>query len=792
MQSLQPIVKELVLLGGGHTHAIVLRQFAMNPLPGVQLTLITNLVDTPYSGMLPCHISGLYDFDESHIDLRPLTRFANCRLVMDEAIGLDLQQQQVKCAHHPPIAFDVLSIDTGSTPATLAIPGAATYATPAKPVPTLLQQWALLVEQVKQHPEQPVRLGIVGGGVAGVELSLCMQARLHQVLKELGRSPEQVTVHLFHRGAELAKGRNAWTRSHLQALFKRRGIQMHLRETVCALDRPSRTHSPDQDNAPDSGHDNIPTLVHCESGLTVACDRVFWVTNASAPEWIQGTGLSLDQHGFIQINDYLQSLSHPQVFAAGDVATMVNSPRPKAGVFAVRQGPPLFKNLQRYLKEQPLQPFRPQTQFLNIIDTGTGTAIASRGPVCWESSLARRWKDHIDRKFMGLFNQFPSMTPPSNPPNRQNSSGHPQALAPQDADQIAMLPLCTGCGAKVGHTTLTQVLQQVRQDYPQASTDNLPQGDDILVGLDAPDDAAVVRLSSGYVAVQTVDYFRALVDDPFIFGQICVNHCLSDLYAMGATPQTALAIVVVPYATGTPQTSLLYQLLAGVNQALGQAKTSLVGGHTTQGNELALGFACYGIADPNRLLYKGGMQVGDQLIMTKPLGIGTLFAAEMQLKAKGRWIEAALATMLQSNQAAAQCLQQHQATACTDITGFGLLGHLLEMVQASQVDVALDLSHLPILPGVRETMALGIVSSLYTDNMKAAAAIENRVAVSGHRDWPLLFDPQTAGGLLAAVPRDRATACLDALRHLGYADSCIIGEVMPPANSSTPITINKW
>ncbi|MEO0826727.1 MAG: selenide, water dikinase SelD [Cyanobacteria bacterium J06639_16] len=784
MQSLQPIVKELVFIGGGHTHAIVLRQFAMHPIPGVQLTLITNLVDTPYSGMLPCHISGLYDFDESHIDLRPLSRFAQCRLVMDEAIGLDLERQQVKCANHPPIAFDVLSIDTGSTPATLAIPGAAAYATPAKPVPALLQQWAALIDQVKQHPDQPISLGIVGGGVAGVELSLCMQARLHRVLKDLGRSPEQLTVHLFHRGAELAKGRNAWTRSHLHNLFQKRDIQMHLKETVSALDRPGVDLTVEQEA------EAIPTVVHCESGLTVACDRIFWVTNASAPEWIQGAGLSLDDHGFIQVNDYLQALSHPQVFAAGDVATMVNHPRPKAGVFAVRQGPPLFKNLQRYLKGERLRPFRPQTQFLNIIDTGTGTAIASRGPFCWESSLARRWKDHIDRTFMGLFNEFPSMDTLSMGSGSQAKVQLPRANVSEKTALLSSAPLCAGCGSKVGSQTLTQVLQRIQQENAQPA--HWPQVDDILIGLDAPDDAAVVRIPSGYVAVQTVDYFRAMVDDPFIFGQICVNHCLSDLFAMGAIPQTALAIAVVPYATGTPQASLLYQLLAGVNQALSQTKTALVGGHTTQGNELALGFACHGIADPNHLLRKGGMQSGDVLIMTKPLGTGTLFAADMRLKAKGRWIEAAIEAMLQSNQAAAHCLQHHQATACTDITGFGLIGHLLEMVQAAQVSVALDLTDLPILPGARDTVAQDIFSSLYADNLQAAKAIENRVAVSGHRDWPLLFDPQTAGGLLATVPGDRAVACLDALKHLGYAQSCTIGEVIPPTNASAPITINRW
>ncbi|NJN20048.1 MAG: FAD-dependent oxidoreductase [Leptolyngbya sp. RL_3_1] len=387
MQAPLPIRQDLVLIGGGHTHAIVLHKLAMHPLPGVRLTLITNLVDTPYSGMLPCHISGLYDFDTAHIDLRPLTRFAHCRLVMDAAVGLDLAARRVHCAEHPPIAYDLLSIDTGSTPATIAVPGAADYAIPAKPVPQLLQAWAALLEQVRQQPDRPVTIAIVGGGVGGVELVLNMQVRLQALLAEVGHSQTPLTLHLFHRGEDIANGRNCSTRRLLRRHFDRRGIKLHLQESVVAVEL----------EAPDRRR------VHCASGLTVGCDRVFWVTHAAAPGWPKESGLATDEQGFILVKDTLQSLSHPEVFAAGDVATMVNHARPKAGVFAVRQGPPLFHNLQAALQGQPLKPFRPQRQYLNIIDTGDGSAIASRGPFTFESSWMRAWKNHIDQKFMGLF-----------------------------------------------------------------------------------------------------------------------------------------------------------------------------------------------------------------------------------------------------------------------------------------------------------------------------------------------------------------------------------------------------
>ncbi|MEM9007548.1 MAG: selenide, water dikinase SelD, partial [Cyanobacteria bacterium P01_F01_bin.86] len=709
MQVAQPIVKDLVFVGGGHTHAIVLRKFGMKPLPGVRLTLITNLVDTPYSGMLPCHISGLYDFDASHIDLRPLSRFAQCQLLMDTAVDIDVDNQQVICAHHPPVAYDVLAVDIGSTPATVTVPAAAELAIPAKPVPDLLQAWNQFLDQVRVAPPGPIAIAIVGGGVGGVELTLNMQVRLWQLLDELGRSRQDLTLHLFHRGDEIANGRNRSTRRLLQRRFVERGVQMHVGESVCAVEATPVAEQ---------------RVVRCESGLTVTCDRVFWVTNASAPPWIRDTGLAIDDAGFILVQDTLQSCSHPNVFAAGDVATMKHYRRPKAGVFAVRQGPPLFNNLQAYLQDQPLKPFRPQKQYLNIIDMGDGSAIASRGPFTVESKLMRAWKDNIDQQFMGLFANFPDM---SSQPLRD--------LAPT-AQVTAPAMYCAGCGSKVGSAVLTQTLQRLQQN---SASQTWLHTEDVLIGLTAPDDAAVVKVPAGKQMVHTVDFFRALVDDPFVFGQIMVKHCLNDLYAMGATPQSVLAIATLPHALPDKQAETLFHLLAGVQKALTNAATPLVGGHTTEGAELALGLACNGLVTPSDILRKQGMQVSDVLILTQPLGTGTLFAADQQKVAKGRWIEAAIRHMIQPSEAAVRCLQQQGATACTDVTGFGLLGHLLEMVGASQVSVVLDLQALPLLDGVTETLKQGIVSSIQTHNQQAARSLKDAASYVHHPAYPILF-----------------------------------------------------
>ncbi len=763
---IQPIQKDLVLLGGGHSHAIVLRKFGMKRLAGVRLTLITNLVDTPYSGMLPCHISGLYSFDDSHIDLRPLANFANCRLFMDKAIGLDLHHQTVLCAHHPPIPYDVLSIDIGSTPATSSVPGAAAYTIPAKPVPRLLQAWDQLLQHIRQHPTQPISLSVVGGGVGGVELILNMQARLQQLLTDLDQPRDHLAIHLFHRGEDIATGRNRWTRNRLRQIMRQRDIQLHAPETVTEVTLTA----------------NDQRLIRCESGLTVASDRVFWVTQASAPSWIQATGLATDVAGFIEVEDTLQSCSHLNIFAAGDIAAMIHHPRPKAGVFAVRQGPPLFYNLFHYLQDLPLKPYKPQQQSLNIIDTGLDTSLASRGPFGFESKLARRWKHWIDSNFMALFSEFPDMTQAN---ARQRLWQSIQQI--WHPEQPPTLMKCAGCGSKVGSMTLTQVLQRIQ---PQGH----PRSDRVMIGLETPDDAAVVKSPEGHYSVQTVDYFKAIVDDPFLVGQITVHHCLNDLLAMGATPEGALAIVSIPYAAESKVEDMLYQLLMGATQALSLTQTPLVGGHTTEGSELALGFSCYGSVAPNQIWQKSGLQPGHDLIMTKALGTGTLFAADQQLAAKGRWIAHALESMLKSNAAAVPSFQQHQVQACTDISGFGCLGHLMEMIQASQVTVNLDLDAITVLEGAHTATAQGIYSSLHPQNVhtfKQFQAFDQTLdSVMTHPNWPLLFDPQTSGGLLAALPSDQSESCLAALRALGYTDVCRIGQVVE-ASTQPQITFHQ-
>jgi selenide,water dikinase len=748
-----PICRDIVLVGGGHSHVGVLRTFAMRPLPGVRLTVICTDTDTPYSGMLPGYIAGHYDFDEVHIDLRRLAEAAGARYYRDEVTGIDRAARKVLCRTRPGVAYDALSINIGSTPQLSRVEGAADYAVPVKPIHRFNERWLALLARVRAHA-RPMTIAVIGAGAGGVELTLAMQYRLRNEVAALGRNPDELRFHLFSADPTILPTHNAAVRRAFRRVLDERGVAIHCDSEVVAV-----------------ASDRLQT----RGGETVPADEIFWVTQAGGAPWLRQTGLALDSEGFIRVRDTLQSETDPLVFAAGDCASMPGRPLEKAGVFAVRMARPLAENLRRVILRQPPRTYRPQRRWLSLISTGDRHAIASRGGLFARGDWVWRWKDWIDRRFMRRFNELGPMA------ERAETSAEVVPLDEGERTQAisAIAMRCGGCGAKVGATVLSRALAEV---HPI-------ERDDVLIGLRAPDDAAVLRVPPGAALVQTVDFFRAFIDDPWLLGRIAANHALGDIFAMGGAPQSATAIATVPPGLEGKVEDTVFQMMAGAVEVLNEAGCALVGGHTGEGAELALGFAINGLIDErlDGVLRKGGMRPGDALILTKPIGTGTLLVAHARLRARGRWVDAALASMQQSNRLAMPCLVAHGATACTDLTGFGLLGHLVEMTRPSGVDAEIDLSALPLLDGAAETAAAGLLSSLQPANVRLRRAIHAPQEALRHPNYPLLFDPQTAGGLLASVPADNAEACIAALRGLGYEKVACIGRVLPPGEALEPI-----
>ncbi|WP_100640676.1 selenide, water dikinase SelD [Marinobacter salexigens] len=753
----QPVLRDIVLIGGGHSHVGVLKRFAMKPVPGVRLTLICRDTHTPYSGMLPGYVAGHYSYDDVHIDLSRLAEFSGARFYRSEAIGIDRKNKRVICKGRPDVPYDILSINIGSSPRVNEVEGAAEFSVPVKPITGFNNRWLTLLSRIENH-EGPLTIGVVGAGAGGVELTLAMQYRLKNELEKRGRDSGQLHFHLFDSSARILPTHNAKVREIFRKTLSDRGIKVHLGSPVEKVSEG---------------------LLQTASGETLQADEVLWVTRAGGPAWLQDTGLALDDGLFLRVRDTLQVENDDSIFAAGDIANVLNHPREKAGVFAVRQGPPLADNLKRMALGKAPKDFHPQKKWLALISTGDKYAVASRGDMQFDGPLVWRWKDWIDRRFMAKFTNLPPM---------EDSAALPDTAAaqnPEEASQAisAVAMRCGGCGAKVGSTVLSRALGELRPI----------DRDDIIIGLHAPDDAAVLKVPPGKAVVHTVDFFRAFIDDPYTFGRVAANHALGDVFAMGAEAQSATAVATVPYGIEPKVEDVVFQMMSGAVDVLNEAGCALVGGHTGEGRELALGFAVNGLIDPDEVMSKGGLRAGDVLIITKPIGTGTLFAAHARLAAKGRWIDAALESMVQSNKAAADCLRRFGSKACTDVTGFGLLGHLVEMTRPSGVDAELDLSTIPILPGAEETAAAGILSSLQPANIRLRRGIRDQEKWVNHPRYPLIFDPQTAGGLLASIAADQAEECIRELKALGYPHTAIIGRVTPQNETGPiePITLRE-
>jgi len=754
--SSNPIIKDLVLIGGGHSHLFVLKYFAMNPVPGLRLTLITRDLHTPYSGMLPGYIAGHYEYDQAHIDLRPLAQLAKARIFHAEVNDIDLKNKKIFCSNRPAVHYDLASINIGSRPSTLHIPGVNEFAIAIKPIDHFLSQWDALTQKVITATKQnDFHLAIVGGGAGGIEMTLATQYRLHHVLKQHNINFNKLKIDIYCDSPTILPDHNSKVKKHFHKILKQRDINVHTHQHITKVEQ---------------------TLLTSADNAQHIANAVLWVTNASAPAWLADSGLEVDNKNFIAVNDSLQSISHPDIFAAGDIASVVNHPRPKSGVFAVRQGMPLAKNLARAIQNKKLIPFKPQNYFLGLISTGDKYAVASRGNWSLQGAWLWKIKDWIDRKFMKSFNELPEMKA-ENPPQYNPAIANNQTI--NEIYGTAMR--CGGCGAKVGSTILSRVIKRL----------NPITRNDVIIGLSKPDDAAVTEVPQGKLIVQSVDYFRSFIDDPYIFGQIAANHALSDIFAMGAEPQSAMAIATIPYGMENQIEEQLFQTMSGALNVLNTSNTALVGGHTSEGAELSFGLSVSGLIDKNHLLRKSGMQSGDVLILTKALGTGTLFAADMRQKAKGRWIDNALNSMLLSNQAAAICLHKHGATACTDVTGFGLLGHLVEMTRSSNKKVEINLDALPVLEGAHEMIAAGIFSSLQEQNSRLRHNIKNTEELLKHKNFPLLFDPQTSGGLLASIPVENMEACLAELYELNYPASIVIGKIMNDSETEENISLTQ-
>jgi selenide,water dikinase len=503
-------------------------------------------------------------------------------------------------------------------------------------------------------------------------------------------------------------------------------------------------------------------------------------TGSQAPPWLAAAGLPVDPtSGRVLTEATLEVLQHPGVFAAGDCGLIAAHLRPPSGVWAVRAAPLLATNLRRSLVGRPLARWRPQRWALQLLGDG-GVAGAPRALALWgplalgPSSWLWRWKHHLDQRFMASFTALAPMAPPP-------SAASPGAMA------------CRGCAAKLAAAPLRSALTRLAAFHGDAAPP-------------LAEDAPLVReLGGGLLLLQSVDGFPALVDDPWLNGRLTALHACGDLWASGARVHSVQAVVTLPEAAPAVQEELLLQTLAGVRSVLDPLGAPLLGGHTMEGRDgagLAVTLTVNGLAPTSRHWAKGPPQAGDVLLLSRPIGSGVLFAAAMAGALRAEDLDGALDQLGQSQADLVDRLAAQGCRACTDITGFGLLGHLGEMLawppstpaaagEAPPLVVELDGAAIPVFSGALDLLAAGYASTLSPANAEALALLQGPVRLLDAQPpspalAALLIDPQTCGPLLAALPAERAPGALRELQAAGFAQAAVIGRIRDRAAPPAP------
>jgi selenide,water dikinase len=665
--------------------------WSMNPLPDIEVVLVSPQSLTAYSGMLPGYLAGNYSYEDVHIDLLRLCATARVRFIQAEATSIDIKNQTLELAQRPSLPWDVLSINIGSEPEKEAI------GIGVKPMFAFLQK-----EDQLKHAAS---IAIIGGGAGGVEVALSLNSRF----------AGQKKITLIQRDRELIPEAPRAVRNYVTRLCRERGIELHLGEKQASL-------------------------------IAKSSDLVLWTTGAKGSRLLSESGLAVTERGFLLTEETLLCLGQQHIFAVGDCAVVEKQPRPRSGVYAVRLARPLYDNIRRLFTAQPLRRVCLQKKHLSLLTTGRQEAIALRGSFYWQASWVWPLKNWIDRSFMNKLNRPP----------------HPPMMLAKD-DPMR----CLGCGAKVEGGTLKAALRLVALSYPQVfqSEQSMAMNEDV----------ALVS-KQGWV-MQSLDYFPAFIDDPFLLGQIACLHAAGDLLAKGGRPSTCMALAILPHKAPALVQDDLYQILCGIASILQSMQATLIGGHSAEGLQMAIGLQLEA-PKPSTESWrpKAGLRPGDALVLTKALGTGLVLAGLMHQHTQWLWMDRCLHTMLQNHVAILTLITQSSVHGATDVSGFGLLAHLAEMVRASGVQVVLHEANLPLLDGVPSLIKEGVSSTLALGNQSYAESL-CKISAAASASWPLLCDPQTAGAFLLSIQASEAEAWVMAARAAGFADCCIIGSV---------------
>jgi len=678
----------IVLAGAGHANIQCLKMMAMKPLEGVSVILISDGDVAPYSGMLPGYMMGLYTEEEIHFNLWKLASQAGVVFVRDRITQIDSENCMVRFASdRAPILYDVLSLNIGITPKSVNQIIESEHVIKLKPISKLLPKWNSVLEKLPSLP--PQRIAIIGGGPAGIETTSAIISKINSFNRN-----DQVS--LIHSNENLLTDFPQKAQAIVIQEMLQKGVKVLTKTPVTKIDHQK---------------------IYSHEEFVGEYDFIFLATDAEAPEIFKLSKLPTNETGFLKVNAKLQVDEFPNIFGAGDCIHFSPSPLPKAGVFAVREGMVLSNNIRKFVtkkSQSTILDYIPQKNFLKLIHLSSTRILASRGNWAIASSLFWIWKKFIDVRFMKRFGSLPF------------------EMSESERDHSMVVNTCGGCGAKISQSLLSEVISLLQLSF----SDVMPLTREDCYPLP-------VKKNDNYISV---DGLRAFLPDPMLFGQISTLHALSDLWVSGIKPVALTVSVGLAHRREAQQRNFLLQVMSGILKVCKDNNIQMSNAHTFENAEDHLSVTVVG-EKQSLVLRKDGAKPGDLIIMNKKLGSGIALQALMKGDLGSHQAHDLISQMTTPNFIPDALLEKlHSAT---DVTGFGFIGHLYELLEASGTSAQIDLKQVNILEKTQDLIDRDHRSFLIDENKKSFSPyVSDDIA-------DVYYDPQTNGPILAILPADK-------------------------------------
>ena len=690
-----PINNDLVLIGGGHSHIMLMMELSKRPIEGTRITLISNEIDTPYSGMIPGFIEGMYTWRETHIDLYKLCFKLNIRFIHSEVLEISAINKEIILKNRPKIKFDVLSINTGIQSSNKTIKGALKYCVPVKPISKLSNNF---LTEIKTNNN----IAFIGGGPASVELALGLQKRFKNTKSNL-----KISI-ITGKNGLLSSFPNKTRKAAKQTL---QNAQINVIEKVEVIEVQKDT-----------------LILSDKTKLKI--DKSILSTNGMAPEWIKKSDIILNRNNFIIVNNKFQT-NYNYVFAAGDIVDFNNQNLSKSGVYAVKSGKPLARSIRGFIQKKIPVPYKFNKNYLSIIGLSNGLAIATKYNFTFTSRFSFLLKKLIDQKFVKKFNDL-------NQDNNyifRNLFKVFDVIIQNNKNIPSYQMQCRGCAAKVDFNSLKTTLSK----------------EIITTSEDA------ININNYPKLYQSVDMISSIVSDPYLLGKIAANHAISDIIAVNSKLISALMILQLPFSNSEINSRDLEQVTSGATEVLKLANCSISGGHTMIGKDKdpVIGFSVIGEKKSVNNKTLGKLKVNDILILTERIGSGIIFAGINNDIIDSYYQIEVLNQMSQGNINFSKISDRLKILSMTDITGFGLANHLLNLIKRDVGKTGLTIypDKIPIFNGVTEALSKNVRSSLFEKNFNTAQkelVYDREIKLIDE----ILYDPQTVGGLAFIIPKE--------------------------------------